>query len=432
MPTNAEGSARIYGMVTDAKTDKPIDGAAVNIYVDGSKENYHKTQTDLRGYYEVNSIPGDYIISISKEGYTAHKEAITLDVELEYNVKLTPSGDSGGKDDPPDDPKVDTPSSIYGTVTDAKTREPVVGAEVTIYDPIKREKYNHTRTDEKGYYKLGCEPGNYSMSISKDAYDAYTETVRIENQLEHNVQLNPMSGGADDPNNTNQSSVSGMVTDAKTREPMVEAIVYIYAEKSKDNYQKTQTDRRGNFEIKIEPGIYTISISKDGYATSVETVNIDGRAEHNVQLTPGGDSGGKDDYNKDNYTKDDPGKDDPRKDYTDKDDTGREGDPDSVGDSSKDVESNLGVREIELLLGAIIGVLVVIVILIALLLKKKKGTTEKGAEKKDKINMDEWTACSKCGSSIRMGQLSSHLDTVHPNLSKTARERMIEQVTRPN
>ncbi len=105
-------------------------------------------------------------------------------------------------------------------------------------------------------------------------------------------------------------------------------------------------------------------------------------------------------------------KDDPN-DYPDKDD------PDSVGDSNKDN------GEVVLLLGAIIGVLVVIIVLVAMLHKKQKGKT-----KKDNIKKDDWTTCPKCGSSIKMGKLPSHLDTVHTKLTRKTKDKMIDQVTK--
>lgn len=121
-------------------------------------------------------------------------------------------------------------------------------------------------------------------------------------------------------------------------------------------------------------------------------------------------------------------KDDPKKDYPDKnttkDDPNRE-EPTKNGGTDQDGESSQENGDIVMLLGAIIGVLVVIIVLLALFLKKQKGTT-----KKDKIKKDEWTTCPKCGSSIRMGQFPSHLDTVHTKLSQKTKEKMIDQVTK--
>lgn len=115
------------------------------------------------------------------------------------------------------------------------------------------------------------------------------------------------------------------------------------------------------------------------------------------------------------------------KEYPDKDYPDKNGDTDQKGDADQDNENLL------LLSGAIVGVLIVIVVLVAMLIPKKKGTAKKGTTtsgktKKDTIKKDEWTICPKCGSSIRMGQFPSHLDTVHPKLTKKTKEKMIDQV----
>jgi hypothetical protein len=107
--------------------------------------------------------------------------------------------------------------------------------------------------------------------------------------------------------------------------------------------------------------------------------------------------------------KDDPYRDDPTND--DNPDQKEESDPEN--------------GTILLLSGVIVGMLIVILVLLALFLKKRKGTI-----KMDKIKKDDWATCPKCGSSIRMGQLPSHLDTVHTKLTKKTKEKMIDQVTK--
>jgi hypothetical protein len=110
----AIAAAQIYGTVTDAETGRPIEGAEVYVYDPGSKETKQKdgvyqTKTDGRGYYELDCDPGDYNIYVSKDGYEAYNEAVTLDGDMKRDIELTP-GSGGTKDDPSkDDPKKDDP-----------------------------------------------------------------------------------------------------------------------------------------------------------------------------------------------------------------------------------------------------------------------------------------------------------------------------------
>ena len=174
---------------------------------------------------------------------------------------------------------------------------------------------------------------------------------------------------------------------------------------------------------------YTVTASDGDVISVTAECSIDGSAAETLTVGEGG--GGKDDPKDDpnDYPKDDPNKEYPPKDDPKSEDPTKE-EPDNVGDTSKDGDSSQDNENIIFLLGAIIGVLVVIVVLVGMLLKKQKGTTKKDGTKKDKNKQAEWTACPKCGSSIKMGQLHSHLDTVHPKLSKTAKEKMIDQVTK--
>ena len=109
---NAAAASEIYGTVMDAETREPIEGATVYFYVEGDKENYHKTATDPRGYYTIDCDPGDHTIYISRDGYNDHKEVVTIDGQVEHNVALTPG--SSDKDDPKDDyPDKDYPDKDY-------------------------------------------------------------------------------------------------------------------------------------------------------------------------------------------------------------------------------------------------------------------------------------------------------------------------------
>jgi hypothetical protein len=163
-----------------------------------------------------------------------------------------------------------------------------------------------------------------------------------------------------------------------------------------------------------EKGMVTYSYSvaaSDGDVISVTAeCSIDGSITGS--LIVGDDS--KDDG------KDDPSKDDPWKEYPDKNT--------SKKDPNQDDETNQENGNILLLSGAIVGVLVVIIALLAVLLDWKKRPSKNRSSKKNKIKNDDWATCPKCGSNIKMGQLTSHLDKVHTKLSMKAKEKIIDDV----
>ena len=141
--------------------------------------------------------------------------------------------------------------------------------------------------------------------------------------------------------------------------------------------------------------------------------------ELNVELTPGSDSGGKDDFSKDDYTKDDYNRDNGTKDDGEKDNSNNK-DPNKGDDKKDDLNKNTGVRILVsvVIVGAVIG----IVVFFRPWKKKGQKTSKTGT-----IKNDDWTTCPKCGTDLKMKDLPTHIDSVHPKLSKTDKEQMIER-----
>jgi hypothetical protein len=187
-----------------------------------------------------------------------------------------------------------------------------------------------------------------------------------------------------------------------------------------ETYTSQTVDEKGKGMVTYS---YTVTASDGDVISVTADCSIDGSITEFLTV---GEGDSKDDPkddpkdypDKDNYTKDDPKRDDPSKD----------------GDSDQANNTTL------LLSGAIVGMVVIIIALVAVLRDWGKGrtrkdttrkdTTRKDTTRKNKINKDDWTTCPECGSSLRMGRLHSHLDKVHPEMSKSAKEKMIERITK--
>ena len=192
LSSNALAASKIYGTVTDAETDEPIEEADVYVYETDNKDNTHKTTTDLEGYYEVTVDPGHYEIKISKDGYETHEgeEDVGFEEQVEHNAELVP----------------EEPSYLEGYVTDADTGNPIEGAEVTL-TAEKKEKRGEEKegkddkelsgtTDSEGYYNISCKEGNYDIEIAHESYETHTDKVQIkEGTNSYDASLNPSSGG---------------------------------------------------------------------------------------------------------------------------------------------------------------------------------------------------------------------------------------------
>ena len=305
---------------------------------------------------------------------------------------------------------------IYGNVSDNETGDPIEGADVYIYDPDDKktrrgEGKTNTQTDNDGYYEIDCDSGDYRIYIKKDGYEAHDEAVKIEGRVEHNANLTPENGDNNDDSKKegdDDAQIYGTVTDNETGDPIEGADVYVYKPEDKDNEKtrgkaetSTQTDNDGYYEIDCDSGDYRIYINKDGYKAHDEAVRIEGRVEYNANLTPGNNE--KDDSKKNG-------------DYPTKD--GKDSTKDGVGGD----ESNNGIFNKEN--GVLIsGSLAIVVLSIGalLLMHNKSGYNNSGTRS---INDNDWTTCQKCGTELKMKNLSSHHKSVHPMFSKKNKDKI--------
>jgi len=193
----ALAASTIYGTVTDAETDEPVEEADVYIYdPDNEKGNSHETTTDVEGYYEVTVDPGHYEIKIAKDGYETHEgeEDVGVEEQVEHNAELVPG----------------VPTYLEGYITDVDTGDPIEGAEVTLTaekkekrgEEGKDEKELSGTTDSQGYYNISCGEGNYDIEITHADYETHTDKVQVEEGANsYDASLNPAGsgGGGDGP-----------------------------------------------------------------------------------------------------------------------------------------------------------------------------------------------------------------------------------------
>jgi len=160
---NALAASKIYGTVTDAETEDPIQEADVQVWDPEDRKNYHKTTTDRDGYYEVEVDPGHYNISISKDGYQKHtgEEDVGPEQQVEHNAELIP----------------EEMTYLEGYVIDADTEEPIQYTNITVFD--RKDKFMG-KTDGQGYYNLSCKEGEYNINITHENYESHENKIWIE------------------------------------------------------------------------------------------------------------------------------------------------------------------------------------------------------------------------------------------------------------
>lgn len=159
-------------------------------------------------------------------------------------------------------------ASISGTITDSLTGLPIDSARVTAGCCGGRYAY----TDADGNYTIeGLAAGSYMVKATKTGVyypKCYPERVRVEEGqavTDIDIALSPMAGGS--------GSISGVVYDKTTNQPLVDAKVMVGC------HRYVLTNERGEYVLGgLADGSYQPKATKSGYccATWPEPIVISG------------------------------------------------------------------------------------------------------------------------------------------------------------
>ena len=162
----AQGTAEVSGIVTDAATHLPIEGALINV-------GPAVIRTDSSGAYELHLAPGRAFISASRGGYrNSERSALELSEggTLRRDFELRPW------------------PRVAGTITDADTGQPVKGCLVFAMRRISAlgelwyaSAGIPTADARYGTFEtVGLEPGEYILEIDDCAWSYYPGVSHIE------------------------------------------------------------------------------------------------------------------------------------------------------------------------------------------------------------------------------------------------------------
>ena len=239
----------VYGTVKDSVSQDPIENATIQL----KNENLeYETQSDTEGYYEIGCQPGSYDIIVKKSGYQKYQDTIEIDAgeRQKHNVEMDRSSET---------------SVVEGYVTDSESGEAIEDVNVCLVDEYENRT---TQTDEDGYYRFQCYPGDYQISAHHDEYYSYEEDITVgQHEVKrHDIELQPK------PKRT--AKVYGTITDERTGEP-VEDVWVDLEHKTKNEQYRVYSDVHGDYEIECYGGDYEISFAKSGYNRVRDSISID-------------------------------------------------------------------------------------------------------------------------------------------------------------
>nr|WP_308346208.1 carboxypeptidase regulatory-like domain-containing protein [Priestia aryabhattai] len=239
--------------VVDALTNVPVANAQIEI-VNSEGETIASGFTNEIGQYVVPELPLDtYTIFVSADNYVDQERKVTLVSNQFVSEKFTISPITLGL--------------ITGTVVDAQTGSPIVGALVQVFIVGTTIPVKSTFTDVNGHYLVsGLAEGEYRVVISADNYGAQPFRIVLTpgEQETLNAALQP-----------NPASIQGTVTDAQTGNPISGAGVITVITGSGIIVASVKTDLNGNYIISgLAPGSYDVIFSADNFASHTSTVNL--------------------------------------------------------------------------------------------------------------------------------------------------------------
>ncbi|WP_040549672.1 carboxypeptidase regulatory-like domain-containing protein [Pedosphaera parvula] len=243
----------LTGLVTDAMTAQPIVGVTVQLIDNLGMTN--TATTDGTGHYSIAVIAvGSANVTASKVGYASATAtpsiapgANTLDLQLSANT-------------------------LTGLVTDAFTSQPIAGAKVQVIDAIGQT--NTIITDATGQYGVtNIAVGSASITASKTGYltSITTPTIVVGTNTQ-NLTLTP-------------NTLTGVVTDAATSQPIVGASVQVVDAAGATNV--LSSGPTGQFGLtNIAAGAATVTVTKAAYyPTNATPTFVSGPNTLNLQLT---------------------------------------------------------------------------------------------------------------------------------------------------
>ena len=225
----------VFGIITRADSNAPVEGAVVKLYKDGSLVN--TVFSDASGVYRATTPAGIYTVECSKAGYQSQS---VVDITVANNkVALVHFA-------------LTEATGIAGVVRNAVDNSVVSGATIRL---MQNGQAIHTLTsDAGGNYGVEAAAGTYDVVCSRSGYLTQTRSgvvVPSDALVLVDFLLDPASG------------LTGKVTKLADGSPIVGATVTL-TQGGVVRYT-TITEADGGYSIETDPGTYDVTCTALGF-----------------------------------------------------------------------------------------------------------------------------------------------------------------------
>ena len=262
-----EATGGVEGNVINSTTGLPV---ACNVQLYRGKHPKQATFTSQQGDYLLSNIKAEkYTIKAFTDGYQTSAKTVTIKNGITKVVNFSLAPNAG---------------TIYGTVTETITLNPIVGAAVNVYVSGTNILAGSSATDPNGNYNVNLlASGAFTVVFSAPGFQtAYAGvSVSYPNLLsQQNISLAPSPG-----------TISGTVIDATTTNPIQDVLVTVYS--GNTVVDSAETNSIGNYTITgLAPGTYTVTATEINYQQSSQGATVVANTTTTVNFSLQGNPGG--------------------------------------------------------------------------------------------------------------------------------------------
>jgi hypothetical protein len=249
----------VKGRVIDSQTKLGLDGVAVTL---SGPSNPVPTATSSGSFEFRDLFPGTYTLQLTLNQYgvitfsTTLRPGQTLDFGA---IAFTKNGQT-------------TTGTVRGTVSDATTGLPLVGASVSL------SSGESATTDATGSYQIAnIAPANVIAVANKSGYASApgSGAVVAGGTMIFSPSLFPVT-------QSTGAAIEGTVSDAVTHAPLQGATITVAG----STQASATTDSQGRYRIApLTPGVITVSVERVGYRSATSKVTV--AADTSLEYSPG-------------------------------------------------------------------------------------------------------------------------------------------------
>ncbi len=258
----------ISGQVTSSVDDTPLEGAHVAAFLLVNPKHKVHILTDEDGNYKLEGLhTGSYVVLSDKAGYLGEFYDDVKRVSDATLVQVEEPNESAGIDF-----ALDMTSAITGVITNDADGSPIANAVVNVRTLLSPRpiQWGHNRvgkTNARGEYAVQVPPGFYLVKAGAQGF-----APEWFDNAEKPTEATPVQVFEDQHTTVDMAlaplgSVTGIVVDAETGEPLVGAKVNAFVEQKRQHrHFKTMTDSLGMYTFPGLPaGDYIITAHARDY-----------------------------------------------------------------------------------------------------------------------------------------------------------------------